>query len=109
VDAGTERSFYLDVVDWVENSGFVTDPGDVSELMDVLTVHLFAVELTQERYDYFLFTVLLDDLPADLNQARTMWQSEWNNYTGGGDDSTVRFMLENLISSLIETPEFQLY
>jgi hypothetical protein len=108
-DAGTERSFQLDLVDWVENSGNITDPSDAAEIMDVMATNLFAVELDQERYDYFLYTVFLDSPEEDPTYARGLWRQEWENYQDTGDDSTVRNVLEIFFSALIETPEFQLY
>ena len=108
LDQATERSFSLDIVDWVENKGHITDPSDVVEIMDVLVNNLFAIELTQERYDYFLYTVFLD-YPEDQAYARLLWSQEWTSYGGSGDDSVVRSLLERLFSALIETPEFQIY
>jgi len=108
VDQATERTFVLDIVDWVENSGHLTDPSDAVEIMDVLVDNLYAIELTQERYDYFLYTVFLDN-PEDQAYARLLWTQEWNAYVGSSDDTVVRSLLERLFSALIETPEFQIY
>jgi len=77
--------------------------------MDLLVKNLFALELTQERYDYFLYTVFLDYTGSNLVYARGLWTSEWNSYMSSDDDSVVRSLLELLLTSLIETPEFQLY
>jgi len=109
LEQDSERGFQLDVVDWVGNSGHLSDPADAAELMDVLVRMLYAVDLTQERYDYFLYTVFLDYSGEDLAYARGLWRSEWNDYKSSGDDTTVRSLLELLLSALIETPEFQLY
>ena len=108
LDQDTERSFYLDIVDWVENSGNVSDPFSAEVIMDALVDNLFAVELTQERYDYFLYTVFLDH-PEDHSYALGQWTSVWNAYDNTGNDTTVRSLLERLFSALIETPEFQIY
>ena len=108
LDQLAERTFVLDIVDWVENSGHISDPSDAVEIMDVLVNNLYAIELTQERYDYFLYTVFLDH-PEDQAYARSLWTQEWNAYTGSGTDTTVRSLLERLFSALIETPEFQIY
>jgi len=96
-------SFKLDIVDWVENSGNIAAPNDANEIVDTLIDNLLAVQLTQERHDYFLNTVFLDTLSP------TTWQYEWGQYTSQGDDTIVRERLETLLSSLIQTPEFQLY
>jgi len=109
VEQTSDRTFQLDILEWVENSGHVSDPSDSVEILDVLVNNLYAVELTQERYDYFLYTVFLDSPDTDQTYARGLWDQEWNNYQNTGDGSTVRNQLQILLSALIETPEFQLY
>ncbi len=108
LDQATERTFVLDIVDWVENSGHISVPSDAVEIMDVLVNNLYAIELTQERYDYFLYTVFLDN-PENQAYARSLWTQEWNAYESSSDDTVVRNLLERLFSALIETPEFQIY
>lgn len=108
IEEGGERTLYLDMVDWVENSGTIVVPSDASEIMNILVNNLFAIELTQDRYDYFLYTVFLE-WPEDHEYALGLWTGEWNIYQNSGDDTTVRNLLETLLSSLIQTPEFQLY
>jgi uncharacterized protein (DUF1800 family) len=103
-----ERSFQLDILDWVENSGNISDPSDAVEIMDALVDNLLAVTLKQERYDYLLYTVFLD-YPEDQAYARGLWSDEWQTYQNLGDGTTVRNLLQILLSALIETPEFQLY
>ncbi len=98
---GSEVSIQLDVLDWAQNSGQV-DPTNSTDIVTVLTQNLLAVQLTTERFNYFLDTVFLDTL------TQATWLSEWNKYTGGGDDLVVRDRLETLVSSIIQTPEFQL-
>lgn len=99
--ASNDTSIQLDVLDWAENSGEV-DPTSSTDIVTVLTENLLAVELNTERFNYFLNTVFLDTLTQQT------WLSEWNKYTGGGDDLVVRERLEILVSSIIQTPEFQL-
>jgi hypothetical protein len=101
-------SIYLDVVDWLENSGDVSDPADAAEIVTVLTENLMAVTLTQDRFDYFLYTVFLD-YPEDHGYALGLWRQEWNAYQNSANEITVRILLNRLLSSLIQTPEFQLY
>ena len=109
LDQDIERSFGFDVVDWVENSGYPSDPSDAALVMNQFADNLLPMVLTQERYDYFLYTVFLDYTGTDLEYARGLWTSEWNTYMSSRDDTVVRSLLERLLSSLIETPEFQLY
>mgnify|MGYP006285841413 CR=1 FL=1 len=96
-------SFGLDILDWVENSGHISDPSDPDEIISTIMQNLLGVELNQERYNYFLNTVFLDTFdPAT-------WKFEWQNYKNGGDELTVRERLEIFFSRLTQTPEFQLY
>jgi uncharacterized protein (DUF1800 family) len=99
---GNGTGIQLDVLDWAENSGEV-DPSSSADIVTVLTSNLLAVELTTERFNYFLDTVFLDTL------SQATWLSEWNKYKGGGDDLVVRERLETLLSAIVQTPEFQLY
>jgi hypothetical protein len=107
-EQSTERSFQLDILDWVENSGQISDPSDSVEIVDVLLDSLFAVTLNQERYDYFLYTVFLDSPDTDQAYARGLWIQEWSNYLDAKPNS-VETQLQKLLSALVETPEFQLY
>jgi len=109
LDESAERSFYLDIVDWVENSGNISDPADSLEVMNVLVDHLFAVQITQERFDYFLYTAFIGFPDEDPAYARSLWTQAWSDYTNSGDDTEVRLLLERLFTALVETPEFQLY
>ena len=99
---GSAFSFQLDVLNWVENSGHISDPGDAEELVTFFTENLLAVAVNTERYEFFLNTVFLDTLNP------TSWQMEWVTYTGGGSDAVVRERIEYFVSKLIQTPEFQL-
>lgn len=98
-----ELNFGIDILDWVENSGYITNPGNPDELVSVITGNLLGVELNQERYDYFLNIVFLDTFNP------TTWNYEWQTYKSGGDEMTVRERLEYFLSALTQTPEFQLY
>ncbi|HEC43418.1 MAG TPA: DUF1800 family protein [Bacteroides sp.] len=100
---GDDLSFKLNIVDWVKNSGYITQADDANEVVNVFIQNLIAVELTTDRKAYFLNTVFLDTLTT------TTWQYEWNQYIAFNDDTVVRERLETLLSELIQTPEFQMY
>jgi len=108
LDQNVERTVELDILEWIENSGHISDPSDAVEIIDVLIDNLFAVELSQERYEYFLYTVFLDSPGEDQAYARGKWVTEWNQYLSA-ESNAVKSQLETLLSALIETPEFQLY
>lgn len=96
-------SFRLDILDWIENSGVIPNPGNASDTVRLLADHLLGVIVNQERFDFFLKTIFLDSL------SQTTWQYEWDNYKSSGNDAVVRERFETLLFSLIETPEFQLF
>jgi uncharacterized protein (DUF1800 family) len=98
-----DYGFRLDIVDWVRNSGFISNPADAAILVHTLTDYMFAVELNEERRNYFLNDVFLENLPA------ATWQNEWNAYIGGGNDTVVRERLETLVAAIMQTPEYQLF
>lgn len=97
-----DYGFRLDIVDWVKNSGHIPDPSDAAVLVQTLTDYMFAVTINEERRNYFLNEVFLENLPA------TTWQTEWSIYTSGGDDLVVRERLETLVAAIMQTPEYQL-
>ncbi len=45
---------------------------------------MFAVELNEDRSNYFLNDVFLENLPL------TTWQNEWNAYIPAATDTVVR-------------------
>ena len=98
-----DHTFQLDVLDYVNNSGHISDPGDADEVVTFFTTYLLAVEINTERYEYFRDTVFLDALtPGD-------WASEWSQYDGTpSTEVVVRGRLETLVSKIIQSPEFQL-
>lgn len=100
---GTENGYRFDIVDWLENSGYIDDPSDASAVVDGLVNYLFPIETTPERKEFFMSKVFLDDSPAGY------WTTEWLAYTSGGDDATVRLLLERLFATLLKTPEYQLF
>ena len=105
IKAGNEDklNFGIDILDWVENSGHISNPGSPSEIVTVITQNLLGVEMNAERYDFFLNTVFLDTFNP------TTWQYEWQKYKSGGDEMIVRERLEYFLAALTQTPEFQLY
>lgn len=99
----TDFSFKIDALDWVQNSGYISNPGDSSEVVDILLKYMLAVDLDADRKNYFLNTVFLDTFNPST------WQSEWNAYTSGGSADTVKGRLEILVSSIMQSPEYQMH
>ncbi|WKN43275.1 DUF1800 domain-containing protein [Tunicatimonas pelagia] len=92
----------LDVMEYVTNPANISDPTNAAQLVRELVDYLLPEEISEERFDFFLKAILLDDL-SEIN-----WQFEWQNYESSGDDSAVRVQLEKLFNTILQSPEFQL-
>ena len=92
----------LDVVAYVQDPRNISDPFKAEQLVRELTDYLLPEVISEERFTYFLKTILLDDL-SEAN-----WQTEWQKYLGTGDDSAVRVQLEKLFNTILQSPEYQL-
>ena len=93
---------HLDVVAYVKDTRNISDPFNAEQLVRELTDYLLPEVISEERFTYFLKTILLDDL-SEAN-----WQTEWQNYLGSGDDASVRVQLEKLFNTILQSPEYQL-
>lgn len=91
----------LDIAAWIRDSGVVSDPSDSNTLVQELLYYLFPEEPDAERFDHFLTTVFLDQLPAQD------WVYEWENYLSTSDDSEVKIPLERLVNAILYAPEYQ--
>jgi uncharacterized protein (DUF1800 family) len=100
---GGDFGFKLDIVDWVKNSGNITNPSSAEEVVQTLTRYMLAIEIDTDRYNFFLNGIFLDNLPVET------WLSEWLSYGSSGDDTVVRERLETLVASIMQTPEYQLF
>jgi len=94
--------YKFDVVAYVSDTRNITDPRNPELLVRELIDYLLPQDITEERFQYFLNTILLDNL-SEIN-----WQFEWEAYQQSGDDTAVRVQLENLLHTILQSPEFQL-
>ena len=92
----------LDVMQYVTNRSHISNPSNAAQLVRELVDYLLPEEISEERFNFFLNAILLDDL-SEIN-----WQFEWQNYESSGDDSAVRVQLEKLFNTILQSPEFQL-
>jgi len=99
--ADTELGTKFDFAAWLKDSGVISDPADSYVLVQELTRYLFPEEPDAERFDYFLTTIFLDNLPA------ADWTYEWQNYVSSGNDSEVSIPLGRLFNALLYAPEYQ--
>ena len=92
----------LDFVDFVANSGVITDPTDPVGLVTDLVDYLFPELSSTPRLTYFVNDILLDGLST------ANWISEWNNYLATNDDTAVKIPLNKLFEAILYSQEFQL-
>ena len=97
-----ELLYKFDMVAYVNDKQNITDPTNPELLVRELTDYLLPREITEERFQYFLNVILLDNL-SEIN-----WKFEWEAFQQTGDDAAVRVQLENLFHTIIQSPEFQL-
>jgi len=97
-----ELLLQLDILQWIETPGNITDPSNAETLVDELTAYMLASPLPQERLDYFLNSVFLDGFPVYY------WTNEWNKYQESGNAGVVRLQLAKLLVSITQSPEIQL-
>jgi hypothetical protein len=91
----------LNIVQWVKNSGVISNPLDSQTLVEDLLKYLLPEEVDTDRFNYFHINVFLDELPpAD-------WTYEWENYLTTNDDSEVKLALERLVKAILYSPEYQ--
>ena len=93
----------LDTVAWVEDPSNISDPSDPAVIVEELTGNIMAVEISEERYEFFLYEILLANYPPE------MWTQVWEYYQVSGDDSIVRGQLDSLVWSIMQAPEFQMF
>lgn len=89
----------LDLVLFIRS--YIKRPEDAKNLIVQLTKYLFPVPLDQDRFNYFLNQVLLDDLGLKN------WKKEWKNYLNSNDATAVKKPLNRLLVALVNAPEFQ--
>lgn len=107
----------IDVMAFVNNNQLITDfngtdpqgaqgphPGGriAPHLVQEMVDYILPEGLSQDRFDYFLNNVLLDNL-TEMN-----WTVEWDNYVASGDDTNVKLQIKKLIRALLQSPEYQL-
>lgn len=92
----------LDVMEYVNDTKNISDPSNPKLMVQELIDYLLPQEITEERFNYFLNVVLLDNLSI------VNWKSEWLLYKSTGDDSNVRGQVEKLCMAIMQSPEYQL-
>ena len=88
--------YRLDILSYCQAEGI--DLNSPQAIVTFFVDYLLPEEITQERFDYFKSTLLVDVDEAD-----------WVSTIIDGEDFQVVFHLESLINALIQSPEYQLF
>jgi len=88
--------YKLDILKYSLDEGI--DLNTPQAIVTFFVDNMFPEEITQERFDYFKSTLLID-----------VDETDWVSTIIDGEDFQVVFHLENLINSLIQSPEYQLF
>ncbi|NJM16425.1 MAG: DUF1800 domain-containing protein [Bacteroidales bacterium] len=99
----SENPYVVDMPTWLKNNANLADKSSATQVVDLFINYFLAVEINQERKDFYLNNVFLDDFSA------YNWTIEWNKYIGGGQDTIVKLRLETLVSKMMQTPEYQIF
>lgn len=95
------RRLQVDGIAYIKIASNVSDPSNGDTVTRELVDYLLPEAITQERYDFFLKT-LLD------NQPIFEWNMEWTEYQSSGDDMVVRMQLNDLLNAILQSAEYQL-
>lgn len=79
----------------------VADPNDPERIVRELLEDLIPQPVSEERFDYFLHEVLLDNLSVEN------WQMEWKFYRQG-ESNSIKQQFERLFAAVLNAPEYQL-
>ena len=88
--------YQLDILTYCQNEG--VDLNSPQAIVTFFVDYLLPEDITQERFDYFKSTLLVDVDEVD-----------WVATIINGEDFQVVFHLENLINTIIQSPEYQLF
>lgn len=101
--SGNLGGVQFDVVAFTENPENITDPYNASGLVQEFLDYMLPEFPDPDRHDYYLNDVFLNGLFIED------WLYEWEAYVDTGDDSEVRIPLENLVTAIMYSPEYQLF
>ena len=95
-DENDNLLYKLNILPYCQTEGI--DLNSPQAIVTYFVDYLLPEDITQERFDYFKSTLLIDVDEVD-----------WVSTIIDGEDFQVVFHLENLINALIQSPEYQLF
>jgi len=100
------RAFSFDSVDYASK---FPNPEDPYKLIDNITEHFFAVDLTQKQKDKLLRDVLIPGLPDyEWTDEWTEWERETNTTLKTAKRNALKIKLDNLVRYMMGMAEFQI-
>ena len=96
--SGGKFESIVDSVAYVEST--ISDPYDATTIVKEIAQYLYPEEINEDRIDYFkeILTGSLGDV---------YWTGAWGDYKGG-DDTTARIRLNELLTAMVNAAEFQI-
>lgn len=101
MDEANQWLYKLDTVAAVE--ALASNPANARTTVQELIDLLFTRPVPEERFNYFVNDLLLDQL-SEQN-----WATEWASYQASGNDTNVRPQIDTLLHGLLQSPEYQLH
>jgi uncharacterized protein (DUF1800 family) len=95
-DENDNLLYKLDILAYCQQEGI--DLNSPEAIVTYFVDYLLPEDVTQERFDYFKTTLLID-----------VDEVNWVSTIIDGEDFQVVFHLENLINALLQSPEYQLF
>jgi uncharacterized protein (DUF1800 family) len=92
----------LDIINYVKDPANISNPLSANTIVHELINYLLPEAISEMRFQYF-YNLFLDGF------SEMQWVNEWNQYISTGDDEVVRRLLNNLVSKIIQSPEYQLF
>ena len=98
ITGGGSFESIVDSIEYVEST--ISNPYDATTIVSEIAQYLYPEDIDQDRVDYFK-----DILTGTLGDV--YWTGAWADYIGG-DDTTARIRLNELLTAMVNAAEFQI-
>lgn len=89
------EAFKISFAKYVKSN--VTNPADAKNIVQFFVDYFYPETISTERFDFFLGVL------TDID-----WADEWNTYINSNMEDFVNSKLEDLLATMLQTPEYQL-
>ena len=98
ITGGGSFESIVDSIEYVKST--ISNPYDATTIVSEIAQYLYPEDIDQDRVDYFK-----DILTGTLGDV--YWTGAWADYIGG-DDTTARIRLNELLTAMVNAAEFQI-